>query len=347
MSKLLKSAIAKIPGAKAGSMPRSIEPMKAVLVDEPFSKDGWIFEDKYDGIRTIAYIKDGTTKLFSRNNKEMTIRYPELKKLEEWVDAKEAILDGEIIVLNKHGSASFQELASRFGLKNLAEITRLSKSQKIVLYVFDLLYLDGFNLMRAELLDRNATLKRIIHPRAVFKLAPHNVKDGVKRFRTAEKKKLEGIMAKNASSVYEQKRSSQWLKIKTSMRQEAIICGYTKPRGNREYFGALQLGLYDGSKLVSVGKVGTGFDRKRLKEIYDAMQPFKTDDQPFSGEPRKSRWGRGNEEVQWLKPKLVCEVKFTERTSEGRFRHPVFEGLRFDKKPKEVTFEKAVSVKKK
>ncbi|HWF44400.1 MAG TPA: non-homologous end-joining DNA ligase [Candidatus Kapabacteria bacterium] len=339
---IASSTISKIPGARSAPMPRNIEPMKAVLVDAPFDRDGWMFEDKYDGIRTLCYINGSESKLFSRNQKEMTMRYPELKKLASWVNAKEAILDGEIIVLNKKGNASFQELQARFGVTNMATIERLAKTQKIVFYVFDLLYLDGFNLMEAALRDRNALLKKIVREQDVFKYAQHTLKQGIKLFRVAEKKHLEGIMAKNLASVYEQRRSKQWLKMKTSMRQEAVVCGYTKPQGSREYFGALVLGLYDGKRLLPVGKVGTGFDRKRLKEIYDAMQPYKTNEPPFTD---GSKLGRGSREsIQWLKPKLVCEVKFTERTGEGSFRHPVFEGLRYDKKPTEATYEAPIEI---
>ncbi len=334
MKTLLRSAIAKIPGARESSMPRHVEPMKAVLVDKPFDRKGWIFEEKYDGIRAICFIKDGKAKLFSRNQKEMTNRYPELRDIPEWIGAKQAILDGEIIALGTRGAASFQELSSRFGLTNVSKIERLSKSQKIVYFVFDLLYVDGFSIMNASLLDRKALLKKILIKNKVFQFAPHTLANGVARFRIAEHKHSEGIMAKNVDSRYEQHRSNEWLKIKTTMRQEAVIVGYTAPQGSREYFGALHLGLYDGKHLVSVGKVGTGFDRKLLKEIFDRIQPLKTKTIPFDTIPNVLR-----ETVQWLKPKLVCEVKFTERTKEGSFRHPAFVGLRFDKKPTDCTFE--------
>lgn len=341
---LSKSMLAKIAGVRAAHMPRWIEPMKGVLVDAPFDRNGWIFEDKYDGIRALGYISKGKLHLYSRNEKEMTIRYPELSKLPAWVDAKEAILDGEIIVLNKHGQASFQELQTRFGLSRPSAIERLVKTQKIVYYVFDLLYVDGCDLLGARLSDRKALLKKIVKPRTVFKVAPHTESKGLKRFALAEKTMLEGIMAKDASSRYEQRRSSKWLKIKTSRRQEAVIIGYTKPRGSREYFGALLLGLFSDGRLVPAGKVGTGFDRARLKELYEKMQPLKTDKPAFptARVGTKNRWGASVTEVQWLKPKLVCEVKFTEMTSDGNFRHPVFMGLRFDKKPRECTIEREV-----
>ncbi|HEY3875757.1 MAG TPA: non-homologous end-joining DNA ligase [Candidatus Kapabacteria bacterium] len=339
-----RSTIAKIPGACEAKMPREIEPMKGALIDAPFDREGWLFEDKYDGIRAIAYIQNGKLEILSRNQKPMTLRYPELKELPKWVKAKEAILDGEIIVLNESGNASFQDLQARFGVTNLDTIKRLSRTQKIVYIAFDLLYLDGFNLMGAKLLNRKALLQKVASVHTEFRVAPHVMKEGIKLYRAAERKRLEGIMAKNGSSCYEGRRSTEWLKIKTVMRQEAVIVGYTMPQGSREYFGALHLGLYQNGKLVSVGKVGTGFDTKQLKNIYDLMQPLKVKDPPF-GFPalKRNKWeairGRNLSEVQWLKPKLVCEVKFTERTADGSFRHPSFVGLRFDKKAKDCTYE--------
>jgi bifunctional non-homologous end joining protein LigD len=330
-----------ISGTRKIAMPQHIEPMKAVLVDKPFDTKGWIFEEKYDGIRAICFIQDGKATLFSRNQKEMTWRYPELSDIPKWVTAKNAILDGEIIAVGDRGTANFQELSSRFGLTNMSMIERLARTQKIVYFVFDLLYIDGLSIMNASLLDRKALLKKILIENKVLQFAPHTLANGIARFRVAERKHSEGIMAKNGESKYLQRRSTEWLKIKTSMRQEAVIVGYTPPQGSREYFGALHLGLYDGKRLVSVGKVGTGFDRKRLKEIYDRMQPLKTKTIPFDTIPKGLR-----ETVQWLKPKLVCEVKFTERTKEGSFRHPAFEGLRFDKKPTDCSFEEKKETKK-
>jgi bifunctional non-homologous end joining protein LigD len=332
--KSLQSKVQTVPGARNATMPQHVEPMKAVLVDKPFDRSGWIFEEKYDGIRAITYIHDGTLEILSRNQKPMTMRYPELADIPKWVDAKEAILDGEIIVLNKRGTASFSDLQSRFGVTDISVIEKLGKSQKIMYFVFDLIYVDGLDLMPARLLDRKAILTKIVQKHDVFRVAPHTSGNGIARFRDAERRHLEGIMAKNGDSHYEQRRSTEWLKIKTTMRQEAVIVGYTKPQGNREYFGALHLGLYDGKRLVSVGKVGTGFDRTLLKEIYDLMQPLKTNNVPFAEKPSGLP-----ESVQWLKPKLVCEIKFTERTKNGDFRHPAFVGLRFDKKPTECTFE--------
>ncbi len=249
-------------GVQTAAMPRSIEPMKAVLVDKPFDRKGWVFEEKYDGIRAICFIEDGKAILFSRNQKEMTKRYPELRDLAKWIHAKQAILDGEIIVVGNRGNANFQELSSRFGLTNTDKIALLSKSQKIVYFVFDLLYIDGFSTFKPSLLDRKALLKKIVKENKVFQFAPHTLANGIARFRIAERKHSEGIMAKNGVSKYVQSRTNEWLKIKTSMRQEAVIVGYTPPQGTREYFGALMLGLYEEVQEISLGGKGYRFRSK-------------------------------------------------------------------------------------
>jgi bifunctional non-homologous end joining protein LigD len=334
------STISGTPGVKRSAMPRSIEPMKATLVDDPFSRAGWLFEDKYDGIRAVAFVKNGQLRLVSRNQKELTDKYPELGELPGWIKASEAILDGEIIVLNEQGTASFQDLQARFGVSRESQIASLVRSQKIRYYVFDLIHLDGYDLRGVMLKDRKALLKKVLKEREVLKFAPHVEGEGEELFARAEKMGLEGIVAKNAKSFYEERRSKEWLKIKATRRQEAVIIGYTDPRGSREFFGALQLGLYDHGELVNMGKVGTGFDAKKLKELYDLMRPLRVDKSPLGYEPEKSRrWNPNPTDVHWLKPKLVCEVRYTEITADHNFRHPTFMGLRFDKKPKDCTLE--------
>jgi bifunctional non-homologous end joining protein LigD len=334
------STIANTPGAKRSAMQRSVEPMKATLVDDPFSRSGWLFEDKYDGIRAVAFIRNGEMRLVSRNQKEMADKYPELSDLPKWVKASDAILDGEIIVMNEQGHASFQDLQARFGVSRESQIASLVRSQKIRYYVFDLIHLDGYDLRGAMLKDRKALLKKILKEREVLKFAPHIETEGEELFARAEKMGLEGIVAKNAKSFYEERRSKEWLKIKATRRQEAVIIGYTDPRGSREFFGALQLGLYDHGELVNMGKVGTGFDTKKLRELYDLMRPLRVDSSPLGYEPGKSRrWNPNPTDVHWLKPKLVCEVRYTEITADHNFRHPTFMGLRFDKKPKDCTLE--------
>jgi bifunctional non-homologous end joining protein LigD len=339
MRSLAQSVIAKVEGAVKKRMPSKIEPMKATLVDKAFSRKGWIFENKWDGVRAVCYLKDGEIELISRNQKDMTLRYPELGDIPKSLAAKEAIFDGEIVVLDKSGRVDFGMLQSRFGVTDKGKIEHLRGSQKIVYYIFDLIYLDGYDLHNVTLLDRKKLLKQVIKQTPKLKYSAHTLTKGEEAFAKAEKAKLEGVMAKNGDSYYEEKRSNEWLKIKTQMRQEVIIVGYTDPSGSRDHFGALHIAAYAGKKLVSLGHVGSGFDRKKLASIHKLMQPLRQKEMPFDEPPSVPSRRSSKEVTHWLKPKLVAEVSFTEFTDEGRLRHPVFEGLRDDKKPSQCKVE--------
>ena len=317
---------------KSTPMPREIQPMKAVLVDEPFDREGWIFENKWDGIRAIAFIKNGAYRLVSRNQKEMTARYPELVDLSNRVKAASAILDGEIVVINARGNVDFHQLASRFGVTDASEIARLERTQTVIYYLFDLLYLDGRNLMHLPLLERKALLKKFVRPTKLVQLTPHIETKGIQFFKKVERAHGEGMIAKRADSTYQERRSNGWLKVKTQMRQEVVIVGYSDPRGSRKRFGALELGLYQNGVLRSIGQVGTGFSFKLLDELYAKMKPLETTTPTI-------RDGKRRNDVHWIKPKLVCEVRFSEFTPDGNLRHPAFLGLRADKKPEECKYE--------
>jgi bifunctional non-homologous end joining protein LigD len=307
--------------------------MLATLVDEPFSDPNWIFETKWDGFRSVCFLRNGKAHFVSRNQLDMTPQYPELAKIGAHVKAEQAILDGEIVALDEHGMPKFQLLQPRHGRKNMGEIARLAQHSRIVYYVFDLLYYNGYDLMSCALVDRKAVLEKIIRPSKIVSYSFHVAGEGKTFFQEIEKFRLEGMMAKRAASAYVQKRSRDWLKIKTIQRSEVVIGGYTKPRRSREYFGALVAGLYRDGKLHYVGHSGGGFNSKSLKQIYDLLQPLKTSVCPFVVKPQT------NEPVQWVKPKLVAEVKFSEWTADHRMRHPIFIGLREDKRPEECTFE--------
>jgi bifunctional non-homologous end joining protein LigD len=304
-------------------MPSIIKPMLATLVDEPFSDPDWIFETKWDGYRSVCFLKNGRARFVSRNQIEMTPQYPELANIGKQVRAKEAILDGEICALDRHGIPRFQMLQRKGA----------TQRPPIVYFVFDLLYLDGYDLTSCTVVERKARLAEIIQPSNVIKVSEHIDGDGEAFFREVARFKLEGMMAKRASSKYVQKRSSDWLKIKTVMRQEVVIGGYTQPRGGRSHFGALVCGLYSGNELRYVAHTGGGFNEKLLASIYKLMQPLKVDKSPFVAVPKT------NEPVQWLKPKLVAEVKFSEWTADNHLRHPVFVGLREDKDPTDCRYE--------
>jgi bifunctional non-homologous end joining protein LigD len=276
-------------------------------------------------------VKNGESRFVSRNQIDMTPQYPELVGVGKQLAAKEAILDGEIVALDKDGMPRFQLLQPRVGRKS--SLDALRGHGHIVYYVFDLLYVDGYDLMPCPVVERKALLQKILKPAGFIKLSEHIPGEGEPFFKEIEKFHLEGMIAKRADSPYVQKRSRDWLKVKTIQRSEVVIGGYTEPRGSRSHFGALVVGLYRGRDLHYVAHVGGGFNQRTLGEIYKLMQPLKTKASPFVDAPKT------NEPVQWIKPKLVAEVKFSEWTADYRLRHPVFVGLREDKEPEDCKFE--------
>src|ERR1700738_3406031 len=317
--------------ARAARMPEVIQPMLATLVDDPFSDPEWIFETKWDGFRSVCFVKNGKSRFVSRNQIDMTPQYPELVSIAKQIAAKEAILDGEIVALDKDGMPKFQLLQPRVGRKSGIEALR--GQGHIVYYVFDLLYVDGHDLMLCPVVERKEALEQILRPASFVKLSEHIRGDGEAFFKQIENFHLEGMIAKRAASPYVQKRSKDWLKVKTVQRSEVVIGGYTQPRGSRSHFGALVVGLYRDRELHYVAHVGGGFNHRTLAQIHKLMQLLKTKESPFVDAPKT------NEPVQWLKPKLVPEVKFSEWTAAHRTRHPVFIGLREDKKPEDCRFE--------
>ncbi len=319
--------------ARKAAMPAVIKPMLATLVDEPFSDPDWLFETKWDGVRAVCFIRNGKARFISRNQIEMTAQYPELADIAQSIRGSNVILDGEIVALDENGISRFQLLQRRLGRKNAGEIQRLAATTRIAFYVFDLLYFDGFDFMGRKLVDRKATLEGILKSSKNIRYSDHIIGEGVKLFEEVAKVPLEGMMAKRLESTYAQRRSSEWLKIKTIQQSEVVIGGYTEPRNSREYFGALVVGLYREGKLHYVAHTGGGFNHQTLAQTHKLMQPLKTWDCPFVNKPKT------NEPVQWVKPRLVAQVKFSEWTAEERMRHPIFLGLRQDKKAGECVFE--------
>jgi bifunctional non-homologous end joining protein LigD len=317
--------------ARKARMPAIIKPMLATLVDESFSDPEWIFETKWDGFRSVCFVKNGEVRFVSRNQIEMTPQYPELSGVPKQIEAKEAILDGEIVALDKDGMPKFQLLQNKLRIRS-GSYAHASKAQ-IVYFVFDLLYVDGFDLMNCSVVERKAKLAEILRPANFIKLSDHIEADGEEFFRHIEKFHLEGMIAKRAASKYVQKRTTDWLKVKTVMRSEVVIGGYTEPRGARSHFGSLVVGLYRGKDLIYVAHSGGGFNEQTLAKLYKLMQPLKTNVCPFQVKPKT------NEPVQWVKPKLVAELKFSEWTADGKMRQPIFLGLREDKKPTDCRFE--------
>ncbi len=321
-------------------MPHVIHPMLATLIDEPFNDDNWLFEIKWDGYRAIAFIENGKLRLVSRNQNDLTKAYPELSDIPQHLAARTAILDGEVVALDEQGRPSFSLMQQRTGVgEGGRRIRRTRDDIPVVYYAFDLLYLDGYSLMRADLEERKDLLASILQPRDNLRFSDHYVGRGLDLFHAAAARGLEGIVAKQRRSCYVEKRSREWLKLKITRRQECVIAGYTDPRGSRENFGSLVLGLYDDSdRLVHVGHAGSGFTAQSHAEMWRRLEKLKMSRSPFFGKVESTR------PVHFVHPELVAEIKFTEWTHEGesggvKMRAPVFEGLRFDKKPEECRFE--------
>jgi bifunctional non-homologous end joining protein LigD len=338
------SALRSISGAEQRPMPNVIRPMLATIIEKPFDNPDWLFEIKWDGYRAVAFIDKGRARLVSRNQNDLTAQFSELAALPKQVNSERAILDGEIVALDDQGRPSFSLMQQRTGFQPGKRRLpgRTSEKVPIIYYAFDLLYLDGFDLRRVGLEQRKQLLKDRIESGELVHYSDHYPEKGLDLFEAAKQRGLEGIVAKKRNSCYEERRSREWLKIKITQRQECVIGGYTDPEGTREYFGALVLGLYDAQgRLIHVGQAGTGFDRKTLKEMYDRLQPLKAKENPFYGPLGSLR------KVQFVRPELVAEIKFTEwthETAEGgvKLRAPVFMGLRADKSPAECRLDEAI-----
>lgn len=297
------------------AMPRNVRPMLATLAEAPFDGDGWLFEVKWDGYRAIAEVRSRSVRLYSRNLLSYEERFaPVVESLRRL--GREALLDGEVVVLDDSGRPNFQWL----------QVWHRERRGQLVYCVFDLLHLDGHDLTGLPLLTRKQLLQELIAGVPGLTLSEHVEHDGKAFFRAAAEAGLEGIVAKKANSHYRVGvRSRDWLKLKARQRQEVVIGGFTQGRGSRQYFGSLLLGVYDQGKFVNVGHVGTGFDEATLAEVHARLEPLVQPKCPFAVRPKT------NAPARWVKPELVCEVAFTEWTEDGHIRHPVFMGLRDDK----------------
>ncbi len=305
------------------------EPMKAVLVDRPFSDPDWVFERKLDGIRCGAQRTRGRVQLRSRSGQRLDRSYPELVDALEQ-DGPDVLLDGEIVAF-EHGRTSFERLQRRMQIRD-PERARHSRVA-VYYYVFDLLELDGRDLRSAPLLERKSELRRAIVFRGRVRFTPHRRANGEAALREACRRGWEGLIAKRARSPYVATRSRDWLKLKCVRGQELVIGGWTAPKGSRQRLGALLVGYWDHGELRYAGKVGTGFDAAALAQLGDELERRERRSPPFSDAdvvPRAARWAE---------PDLVAQIGFTEWTRDGRLRHPRYEGLRDDKPAREVVRE--------
>ncbi|HVO72781.1 MAG TPA: DNA ligase D [Ignavibacteriaceae bacterium] len=316
-------------------MPHNIKPMLATLTDpawlelnekdKSFKKDNWLYEIKWDGYRAIAEIENGGINLYSRNGNSFNKKFSAVADSLQRNIGSDIILDGEIVILDPEGRARFQLLQNyqRTGYGSL------------IYYVFDVIYLDGFDLSAVPLLKRKEILKKILPETPNIKYNDHLIGRGLDFYKAALDRQLEGILVKKTNSCYYfGKRTQEWLKIKTKLRQEAVIGGFTKPKGSRDKFGALVLGVFSGEQFLYIGHTGGGFTQDDLEFIYSKLKPLITKISPFKIPPKT------NTPVTWVLPKLVCEVEFSEWTGEGAMRQPVYLGLREDKDPKAVVREK-------
>ncbi len=320
-----------LQGAVQSPMPKAVSPMLATLATRPPSGDSWLYEVKWDGVRAVCFIEENDLRIFSRTGKRCDQQYPELSVLPRQVKASQAILDGEIAVLDDKGRSSFSLIQPRISVTDANTVAHLSRSAPVNLFLFDLLYLDGYDLRGVPLEERKRLLSEIVTPSERIHVSDFFTVDGAAMLEAARANGLEGIVAKTRAGKYEGRRSRDWVKIKVTSSDEFVIGGFT--HGERDYFSSLVLGLYDGDKLTHAGQVGTGFNEKSLKEIYSKIEPLITKKSPFSGNVKALR------DVTWIKPELVAEIKYLEFTPDGLLRAPVFIALRGDKDPKECVRE--------
>ena len=319
--------------------PSQLPPMLATLVDKPFDQEGWIYEIKWDGYRALAFVKDGQAELKSRNDKPFNEKfYPVHQALLDW--GIEAVLDGEVVVVKENGLSDFGSLQN----------WRSEADGDLRYYVFDILWLDGYDVTTLPLRDRKTILNSIMPQSDIIRESETFEASGIEFYEAAKQIGLEGMIAKKADSLYLPGiRNGDWLKIKTNKRQEVVIGGYTVNENSSKLFSALLVGVFDKGKLLYTGKIGTGFSDNLQKELIAKFRPLITKQIPFTQEPdiNKPTAFRRNPPhatATWLKPKLVCEVSYTELTSDGVMRHASFDGLRIDKSAKEVVLEKERSI---
>ena len=329
------SSLADLPSAKA----RFIEPVKAKLVEKPPATGDWIYELKFDGIRLIGVKRDKKVSLLSRNQNDLSVRFPEIVEALKNLPARDCVIDGEVVALDEEGRSSFQLLQAR---------EMEGRKSPIYFYAFDLLQLDGKSLIGLPLETRKSVLEKLcadagdpIRYSGAIGSDPKRLLEEVKR------RGLEGIIGKQRNSVYEPgRRSGAWIKLKCVNEQEFVVGGYTPPQGARKHFGAILVGYYDNNKLVFAGKVGTGFTAKSLSVLHKKFQKESRPDCPFVDLPSKQngQWVQGitpsiMKQMHWVNPKFVAEIEFAEWTRDGKLRAPVFLGLREDKKPTDVVRE--------
>jgi len=318
-----------LPNAKKSALPTSLEPMLAALVTKPPIGDQWLYEIKWDGVRALCKLDNGKLEIYSRRGLRCEHQYPEIADLSAHINAKQVWLDGEICVLDEKGRSRFALIQPRISA-NKSSLSQLQETNPATLLLFDILYADGYDLRCVPLEDRKRLLTSLVTPSGHIRVSETYDTDGKHMFEAARKMELEGLVAKDRRSQYSGSRGQSWQKLKVLSEQEFVIAGFTA--GEREFFGALVLAVDEEGHLRHVGQVGTGFDHKKMKAIYSRLEPLISKINPLTPKPRIKG-------VTWVKPELICQIRFLEWTPDNNLRAPVFIGLREDKAPDEVIQE--------
>ena len=337
-TKAKSSAVIKldeVPGARRGELPQRIQPELATLVSQVPEGDDWLHEIKFDGYRALCRIESGKAVFLTRRGQDWTSRFGHLSETAASLPVRQALLDGEVVVLEPDGTTNFQSLQNALGGRT---------NDRLVYFVFDLLHLDGYDITQVPLLNRKEALAGLLkssNGNGSLRYSDHVLGNGKMLLRKACQLALEGVISKQANGSYRPGRGRDWLKTKCLQRQEFVIGGFTEPSGSREGLGSLLLGVHDeGGTLVYAGRVGTGFTSESLRQLHAGLSAIEQRSSPFPNVPR----GAIPRDVHWVKPSLVAEVEFIGWTNDGRLRHPSFQGLREDKSAREVVREKAVPI---
>src|ERR1700730_7890248 len=325
---------AELPGARSAPMPREVSVTLAKLADKPFSDPNWLFEIKWDGIRTVAFVDNGDVRLFSRSKRDVTAEFPEFQDLGTHLRAGTAILDGEIVTLDENGRSDFQKLQNRFGVSKPSQ--KLRSDGPLNYYLFDVLYCNGFDVRETPLLQRKELLRQMLRGDNRVRYSQHQLEKGKELYAVAKENGLEGIVGKQIESAYTGNRTGFWLKFKIVNELDAVVVGSTAPRRTRPDFGALARGGYDEKKeLKFIGSVGTGFDQSTQKDLLAQLEKLRTARSPLRNPPKL------REHVEWVRPSMVARIKYANWTDDNHLRAPVFLGIRKDRTPEECTFAAA------
>jgi bifunctional non-homologous end joining protein LigD len=346
------AGILKLEGARKAPAPDFVSPMLATPVDETFSSPDWLFEVKWDGYRVESVVHDGKARIWTRNRKDAATYFPDLAGPAPWIQARDAVVDGEVVALDEQGKPSFSRLQERTGLRGLEiatgrrrpEAKPLSREERaaipLVYWVFDLLYLDGQSLLNVALLERKTLLRRVLKPHPMVHFASHVEADGEAFFEAAREQELEGIIAKRRDSVYEPgRRSRAWLKIKLRREQELVVAGWLEGEGTHKDLGSLVVAVNRDGRLHHAGQVGSGINTRTRRELLTSMRAIERSTSPFDPAPRLPR-------VHWVEPRIVIRAEFAEWTRDGLIRQAAFKGVEIGKEAASVVREDAGPVRK-